>query len=801
MMAGCAVVGAQNIYTVAGLPRSHRADVDGKPALSAALSGVYGLLFDQLTGRLLLHDGALVERLEPDGSLLTLAGNGEYQDGSIADGTFASNLQTGVLRGMAQDAGGNLYLADAGLGRIFRVTPRGIVSTFAGGGEKDPGFQSDGGPATAAQLASPRGMVFDSTGNLDIAEIFCNCIRRVSPAGIISTVYTLPAKLANGFPQQVEGLAIDAQDNLYVTEWMGHTVLKIGTDGSATTVAGTGVAGFSGDGGPASAAQLNGPSGVRVAPDGTIYIADTLNNRVRKVGADGTISTVAGGGSAPGITPGFRGCGYSGDGGPGASALLCDPAQILFDGSGNLYIADFGNARVRRIAPDGTITTVAGNGQYIGPSQSLGDGGPALYATFYFLQAAVFDPQGNLYVSDLVENRIRKIAPDGTISTFEANMLLDPGPLATDTNGNLYVVTLSDSRIWKITPGGIVSLVAGTGTGTGLIRSQGDGGPAVNAILNLPQAVAIDAQGNIYVADTSNARLRKIDTNGIINTVAGPGQLGVDYYDTVAIDPQGKVYFVLAHYDPANGIFYSVVNRLNPDGSVTRVAGSGESCINFANGNAEEEFPSDGLPATQARLCAVTGMTIDSHGLMYLSDGEYMVELRINSDGTIQRIAGSTFAFPFGDGGPAVQASLKGQDWSPGAATFDPNGNLFLSQTGTSRIREVTSTPLTLKVSPDHIGLAGPQAQTPPVQTWSIATSSNFVEPFPYAVRVSTADGGTWLSTNRVTGVIGEPITVSLDPMGLASGFYQGTVSVVLGDGLGRQVDVPVALFLPAPGK
>jgi sugar lactone lactonase YvrE len=792
MMVWCAMVSAQAIYTVAGLPRSHRMDVDGMPALNAALSGVYGLLFDKLTGRLLLHDGALVERLEPDGSLLTLVGNGEYQDGSIADGTFASNLQTGVLRGMAQDAAGNLYLADAGLGRIFRVTPDGIVSTFAGGGDKDPGFQSDGGPAAAARMASPRGMVFDSKGNLDIAEIFCNCIRRVSPAGIISTVYTLPAKLANGFPQQVEGLAIDGQDSLYVTEWMGHTVLKIGTDGSATTLAGTGVAGFSGDGGPASAAQLNGPSGVRVAPDGDIYIADTLNNRVRKVGADGTISTVAGGGSAPG----FRGCGFSGDGGPVANAQLCDPAQILLDSSGNWYIADFGNARVRRISPDGIIATVAGNGQYIGPSQSIGDGGPALYATFYFLAGAAFDRQGNLYASDLVENRIRKIAPDGTISTFEANTLLEPGPLATDANGNLYVMTLSDSRIWRITPVGIVSLVAGTGTGTGLIRSQGDGGPAVNATLNLPQAVAIDAQGNIYVADTSNARLRKIDTLGIINTVAGPGQLGVDYYDTVAIDPQGKVYFVVAHYDPANGVFYSVVNRLNPDTSVTRVAGSGESCINFANGNAEEEFPSDGLPATQARLCAVTGMAIDSHGIMYLSDGEYMVELRVNSDGTIQRVAGSTFAFPFGDGGPAVQASLKGQDWSPGAATFDPNGNLFLPQTGTSRIREVTTTPYTITLSPDHIGWVGPQTQS-----WSLATTANFAEPSPYAVRVTTSNGGSWLTTNRVTGVVGEPITVTINPAGLANGFYQGTVSVVLGGGPGHQVDLPVALFLPSPGK
>jgi len=532
-----------------------------------------------------------------------------------------------------------------------------------------------------------------------------------------------------------------------------------------------------------------------------------VNHRVRRIAPNRTISTVAGTGR----------CASSGDRGPAASAQLCLPAQTLLDSAGNLYVADYGNSRVRRIASDGTIATVAGSGQpdtQIPPAN--GDGGPALNANLFFVGSAAFGPSGNLYVSDETACQIRKIAPDGTISTIAGTgkcgvtgdgslalqaMLQRPGPLSVDSHETIYFIT-GDSRIHKITPDGMLTLVAGTGTGTGLIRSQGDGGPAVQATLNEPNGVAIDAQGNIYVADTSNARLRKIDTKGIISTVAGPApQLGVDYYNGVAVDPQGNVYFGTSHADPAKGIS-SVVNRLNPDGSVTPVAGNGQICVNSANG----EFPSDGAPATQARLCAVISMTIDSQGIMYLSEGVYAAVLRVSlpgfgGDGTIQRVAGSSMAFfpNFGDGGPALRASLKGQGWSPGAAAFDPSGNMFLSQTGTSRIREMTTTPYSLKVSPDHL-----DAASFPAQTATITTSANFAEPFPYAVRVRTEDGGSWLSVNRVTGLVGEPIVVRLNPTALPYGSNRGTVSVVLATGtpggIAQQVDVPVSIDRPFLG-
>ncbi len=369
-------------------------------------------------------------------------------------------------------------------GIIFRVAPDGTVTKF---------FQ--------AMPFSPRGMVFDSHGNLDIADEVCACIIRLDTAGVKSTVYKLPPSTEF---TTVEGLAIDAHDNLFVTEYFGNQVLRIAADGSVTTVAGTGVAGFSGDGGRAIEAQLRGPTGVAVTSDGTLYIGDSLNNRVRQITADGTISTIAG--------TGVRG--FSGDGGPAAAATLNIPAQVVADGGGNLYVADFFNGRVRKISAAGIITTVAGNGDIaqtnVPASARLGDGGSGdPGGTDADVTAVVTDPAGNLVVADFLGNRVRKIAPDGTISSLGA--IDGPVGLALDGQGAIYVST-GDSRVRKIDPNGTISLVAGTGTGTGLIRSQGDGGPATSATLNEPKQLAVDAAGNVYIADTSNARLRRVDT-------------------------------------------------------------------------------------------------------------------------------------------------------------------------------------------------------------------------------------------------------------------------------------------------
>ena len=240
--------------------------------------------------------------------------------------------------------------------------------------------------------------------------------------------------------------------------------------------------------------------------------------------------------------------------------------------------------------------------------------------------------------------------------------------------------------------------------------------------------MAFDGKGNIYIADTSNARLRKIDTNGIITTIVGPGQQGTDYYNAVAADPQGNIFLAwtrAAVYPAvATNSITGMVFRVNPDGSLTRVVGNGLPCT---GGPVGTQFAFDGSPALEAQLCEVRSMMIDKNGVMYLPYGSQI--LRVTTDGIIHTVAGNALATAIGDGGPAIEARLTG----PGTPAFDANGNMVIPDTGPDRIREVTGTPYKLSLSLDSISST---ASLP--QNWRIETGANFAEPFPYAVRVNT---------------------------------------------------------------
>ncbi|MFE9455541.1 RICIN domain-containing protein [Streptomyces californicus] len=332
-----------------------------------------------------------------------------------------------------------------------------LIRAVAGTGVA--GYAGDGGPAVSAQLSLPYSPVMDSVGTLYFSDRDNHRIRKIATDGKISTVAgtgTAGFKGDNGPAVSAQlktprGMTMDSAGNLYVADSENHRIRKITSDGKISTVAGTGTAGFGGDGGPSTAAQLNLPYGVTVDSTGVLYVADGGNHRVRKITMDGKISTVAGTGAA----------GFGGDGGPALSAMLKWPNTVMSDGAGTLYIADGSNHRVRKVTPDGKISTVAGTGT----AGSGGDGGPAASAQLNVPTGLVVDSTGTLYFSDQLNHRVRTVTNDGKIGT-----------------------------------------VAGTGTaGFG-----GDGGPGASAQLNNPIGLAVDRVDTLYIADAKNHRVRKI---------------------------------------------------------------------------------------------------------------------------------------------------------------------------------------------------------------------------------------------------------------------------------------------------
>jgi uncharacterized protein (TIGR03437 family) len=361
------------------------------------------------------------------------------------------------------------------------------ITTLAGDGFS--GYSGDGLQASSAALNHPRGIAIDSAGMIYIADVDNHRIRRVTPAGIISTF------------------------------------------------AGNGAYGFSGDGNLAFYASFSNVMGLALDPSGNLYIADSSNQRIRKVTANGNVTTIAGtGGSGS----------FSGDGGPATAATLNTPTSMVFDAAGNLYFADSSNQRIRRIGTDGIITTIAGNGL----EGFSGDGGFATSASMDFPLGLARDQAGNLYFADGNNNRIRKISAAGIISTFVGNgsghfagdggmafsaSINIPSDVAIDNAGNMYIADSGNNRVRKVDPSGIITTVAGTGTD----GFSGDGGPASQAMLSFPWGVITDAAGAVYIADRVNSRIRKIA--GALVTLAptldGTAVNGATFVKNVAIAP------------------------------------------------------------------------------------------------------------------------------------------------------------------------------------------------------------------------------------------------------------------------
>lgn len=341
----------------------------------------------------------LVCSIAPAQIITTIAGNGF--NAYSGDGGPATAASIYNPLGVAADGAGNVYIVDTKNHCIRKVNSAGIISTIAGNGTV--GYSGDGGPATAAKLYIPNKIALDGAGNIVFGDNGNFCIRKINAAGIISTIVGTgtAGNSGDGGPaiaaqiNACPGLAIDAVGNIFFSDAVKNTIRKINTSGIVSTIAGCGLSGYMGDGGPATAARFNEPFGIAVDGAGNIYVAEYSNNCIRKVSASGIVSTVTG----------ALVTGYSGDGGPATSSKLNRPISVVVDQNNEIYIGDHNNSVVRKISNTGIITTIAGTGV----SGFSGDGGPATAAQLRGPSDVCVDPTGSLLIADYVDSRIRKI--------------------------------------------------------------------------------------------------------------------------------------------------------------------------------------------------------------------------------------------------------------------------------------------------------------------------------------------------------------------------------------------------------
>ncbi|MDA2933392.1 IPT/TIG domain-containing protein [Acidobacteria bacterium AH-259-D05] len=630
----------------------------------------------------LLIEAIPLNELE-EGYITTVAGGTTF----TGDGSKATAAALNDPFNLAVDVAGNLFIADGFSHRVRRVDAvTGIITTVAGSGQV--GFSGDGGPATAAALGFPNDVAVDRAGNLFIAS--GSQVRKVDAVtGIITSVVGTgksgfsgdggPAtEAALNTPEMV---VVDREGNLFIADRDNHRIRKVdAVTGIITTVAGSGQEDFSGDGGLATAASLDDPQGVAVDAAGNLFIADTDNQRIRKVDAvTGIITTVAGSGQED----------FSGDGGLATGATLDDPLGLAVDGAGNLFIADFLNSRIRKVdAVTGIITTVAGTGQFA----FSGDTGLATAAALDGPQGVVVDGAGNLFIADTFSDRIRKVDGQGIITTVAGSgafsffgdegsataAALDlPDGVAVDGAGNLFIADTFNSRIRKVDGQGIITTVAGTGE----FGFSGDEGPATAAQLFDPRGVEVDEAGNLFIADTLNDRIRRVDAvTGVITTMAGTGEetfSGEGGPATAAAlnEPSGVVLDSAGNLFIADTLNHRIRRVDAVTGVMTTMAGTGE-----------ETFSGEGGPATTAALKEPFGVAVDEAGNLFIADTFNHRIRRVDATtGIITTVAGTGEATFSGDAGPAVAAAL----YRPTGVVLDSAGNLFIADDFNERVRRV----------------------------------------------------------------------------------------------------------------
>jgi sugar lactone lactonase YvrE len=775
LLALCPSATAQPIFVqlIAGL------GVPGnQPALSANLSDVTGIAIDG-SGNLYIALGTygIVEKLDASGAISRFAGTGTT--GFAGDGGLAQVAQFRAPAALALDGAGNLYIADTGNQRIRKVAAAtGVVTTVAGGGSQNE--SSEGVLATSVSLGQVGGLAADFSGNLYLAS---GCrIRKVAAAsGLISTVAgtgvcgfsgdqgaALIAQI--GVPA---ALALDALGNLYFTD--GNRVRAVDAlTGIIGTLAGTGAVGFSGDGGPAASAMLSSPLSVTVDAQFNVFIADTANQRVRRIDAlSGIITTAAGNGTA----------GSEGDNGPATAAALDLPESLAVDAHGNLIVADTGNGLIRRVsASTGIISTIAGGGG----SSFGGDSGPALTAQFDGLRGIALDSSGSLYLADTGNCRVRKIAAlIGVVSTAAgsgaagsgcgsfsgdngpatAATLNAPGDVAVDSHGNLFIADTGNARVRMVdASSNVITTVAGGGNLAG-----SDGGPATAAKLVSPAGLAVDGSGNLFFSDAGDNRVRRVSAGGIISTVAGTGVAGFGGDGGLATAAQlnGPAGIAL---DPTGNLYIAD----NGNNRIRRVDAA-QGTISTVAGNGQNGFGGDSGPAVNAQLASPRGVAVDGPGNLWIADeANDRIRMVNSSTGIIATIAGDGTQNSSGDGGLASAAEV---DLPWGLAVSEADQTVYFSENGSSRLRalvplsaaigcSITIIPSSLSAAAAGGDITLNLVSSSLACAWSISNLPDWISAFPTSgagpgTVVLTVAANAGSARNATVGVTGSSLQIT----------------------------------------
>lgn len=744
--------------------------------------------------------------------VVTVAGAGALV--SAGDSGPATMAQLRRPWSVAVDPSGAVYMADIDDHRVRRIDPEtAVISTVAGTGA--PGYSGDGASAAQARLYRPAGIAIRPQGELYIADSANNRVRRISLAtGVISTVAGtgVAGSAGDGGPSTIAqlnaplGVAVTADGQLFIADSGNHRIRRVDTQtGVITTVAGTGVSGFGGDGGPATSAQLADPTAVIVNAAGRVLISDRGNRRIRYVEpVTGRIYTLAGNGTA----------GFGGDGGAAVSAALDSPTALALDPEGNVYVADQGTHRVRRIeSASGLIDTVAGNGRdaFTGDHHSARSTGMSP-------TGVALDQAGNLFVAD--QARVRKISATGRsgrimpvagIGVPSADYLNQALGVAVDLAGNVYIGDTYNNRILRMSAtSGMICTVAGTGAA----GSGGDGGPARQANLWQPRSVTLDRAGNLYIADSANHRIRRVDRGtGTITTVAGTGVKGfagdggsaaaahLANPDGVAVDRTGNIFVAdrmnhrIRRVDVKTGVITTVAGTgvagyagdAGPgpgaqlrDPTFVAVSEAGDVYIADWNnhcvrrlslstnrittvaGTGTAGFSGDGAAATTAQLHSPGGVAVDPDGNLWISDGaNHRIRYVDAATNHITTVAGTGSAGFSGNGGPATLARLR---W-PGALARDALGNLYIAEWGNSLVRKI----LAADTPP-----AGPQGlfdtlfgnpAVPLPDAFDIETVTR--QPAPIAAHVPALAAALQVSSRDLDAALALPLGGQQQPMSL----------------------------------